>query len=189
MLLSSCFLSLWQMLISIIEFFPLESTFGFRILQNTEFLKVTINRSHHIERKLFLLIFLHLCFERHRDTEHKLGRGRERRHRIWSRLQAPSCQHRAWRRARTHKLWDRDLSQSRMLNRLSHPGAPTLKGNFILGLENASTFTGCELFRPWSDFSIKSTLISPARFYFSFLPVLQHLNVCQLFGPFAFCGQ
>ena len=55
-----------------------------------------------------------------------MGEGqRERgRHRIWSRLQVPSCQHRARCRARTHTLWDHDLSRSRIPNRLSHPGAP-----------------------------------------------------------------
>ena len=59
------------------------------------------------------------------ETEHQWGRGRERRrHRIPSRLQALSCQHRARCGTRTHKLWDRDLTWSRMLNRLSHPGAP-----------------------------------------------------------------
>ena len=41
--------------------------------------------------------------ETERDIEHKWGRGRERgRHRIGSRLQALSCQHRARRGARTH---------------------------------------------------------------------------------------
>ena len=51
--------------------------------------------------------------------------GRERgRHRIRNRLQVPSCQHTAWHVAWTHEPWDHDLSQSRMLNRLSHPGTP-----------------------------------------------------------------
>ena len=66
-------------------------------------------------------------FLRQRETEHEheQGRGRERgRHRIRSRLQAPSCQHRARRGARTHGLRDQDLSGSRMPNRLSYPGAP-----------------------------------------------------------------
>ena len=76
----------------------------------------------------YLLIF---CFnvysflrERHRDRE-QAGEGqRERgRHRIQSRLQAPSCQHRARCRARTHEPRDCDLSQSRTFNRLSHSGA------------------------------------------------------------------
>ena len=58
--------------------------------------------------------------------EHEWGRGRERgRPRIRSRLQALSCQHRARRGARTHRLRDHDLSRSRTLNRLSHPGALT----------------------------------------------------------------
>ena len=59
--------------------------------------------------------------ERERETEHESGRSRERgRHRIQSRLQALSHQHRAWRRAQTHKLWDHNLSQSWLLNWLSH---------------------------------------------------------------------
>ena len=68
---------------------------------------------------LFLCLFI---FERQSTSR---GRGRERgRHRIRNRLQTLSCQHRAWRGARTHGLWDHDLSWSQMLNRLSHPGAP-----------------------------------------------------------------
>ena len=62
---------------------------------------------------------------RQRETEHEQGRGRERgRHRTQSRLQALHCQHRARYRAWTHKLWDCDLSRSRMLNWLSDSGAP-----------------------------------------------------------------
>ena len=65
-------------------------------------------------------------FLRERDTECQPGRGRERerkRHGIWSRLQALSCQHRAQHGTWTHKLQDHDLSWSWMLNRLSHLGA------------------------------------------------------------------
>ena len=59
------------------------------------------------------------------ETGCKWGRGRERgKHRIWSGLQALSCQHRALCRAQTHKPRDHDLSWSQMLDRLSHPGAP-----------------------------------------------------------------
>ena len=47
-------------------------------------------------------------------------------HRIQSRLQALSCQHRAWCKAQTHRLWDHDLSRSRTLNRLNQPGVPVL---------------------------------------------------------------
>ena len=65
---------------------------------------------------LFLRECAHAC---------KLGRGRERgRHRIWSRIQALSCQHRARYGARTHEPRDSDLSRSQMLNQPSHPGAP-----------------------------------------------------------------
>ena len=48
-----------------------------------------------------------------RETECKWGRAeRERgRQRIWSRLQAQSCQYRARFGAWTHQLWDHDLSQ------------------------------------------------------------------------------
>ena len=65
-------------------------------------------------------------WKRERERERERERGRQRaRHRIWSRLQALSCQQRARRRAQTHGLWDHDLSQSQMLNLLSHPGAPS----------------------------------------------------------------
>ena len=68
---------------------------------------------------LFFYVYLFL-----RETECERGRGRERgRHRIRSRLQAPSCQHRAQCGAQTHEPWDHDLSWSRILNWLSHPGA------------------------------------------------------------------
>ena len=54
------------------------------------------------------------------------GGGAEREgDRIWSRLQALSCQHRARCGAQTHELWDHDLGQSQTLNQLSHPGAPS----------------------------------------------------------------
>ena len=65
--------------------------------------------------------------EREREKVHKQGRSRERgRHRIRSWLQALSCQHRAEHGARTQEERDHDLSSSRTLNQLSHPGAPSL---------------------------------------------------------------
>ena len=74
-------------------------------------------------RTLFKFFFYIFFWET--ETEHKWGRGRERRrHRIWSRLQALSCQRRARRGARTHKPWDHDESQSQTPNWLSHPGTP-----------------------------------------------------------------
>ena len=57
---------------------------------------------------------------------------RERgRHRIRSRLQEPSCQRRARRWVWTYRLWDHDLSWSRLLNRLSNLGTPKIFLMFI----------------------------------------------------------
>ena len=62
-----------------------------------------------------------------RERQHEQGRGGERgRHRIRSRLQALSCQHRVQCGAWMHEPWDRDLSQSQRLNQLIHPGAQNL---------------------------------------------------------------
>ena len=56
------------------------------------------------------------------QSKHKLGRDRERG------TEDPKwglCwQQTAWCRTRTHEPRDHDVSQSQMLNRLSHPGAP-----------------------------------------------------------------
>ena len=53
--------------------------------------------------------------ERERDRAEQ-GRGRERgRHRIWSRLQALSCQHRARRGAQTSQPWDPGWAKVRRL--------------------------------------------------------------------------
>ena len=65
------------------------------------------------------LVFI---FERERQSMSS-GRAERGRHRIESRLQALSHQHRAQCGARTHELRDGDLNLSQMLNRLSHPGA------------------------------------------------------------------
>ena len=73
----------------------------------------------------YLSFFNVYLFLRQRETGCERGRGRERgRHRIGNRLQALSCQHRAQHGARTHGPRDHDLSRSRPLNQLSHPGAP-----------------------------------------------------------------
>ena len=76
-----------------------------------------------------ILIFLMFIYFWQRERQNMSRGGAERggRHRIWSGLQALSCQHRAWHRAQTHRVWDHDLSWSRTLNRLSHPGAPKMK--------------------------------------------------------------
>ena len=72
---------------------------------------------------VFFLMFI--IFERERETECEQGRGRERgRHRIRDGFQALSCQHRAQHGAWTHEPPNHDLSRSRTLHRLSHPGAP-----------------------------------------------------------------
>ena len=64
--------------------------------------------------------------DRERETKCEQRRGRNRgRHRIGSRFQTLSCQHRAQCGAWTHKPWDRDLNWSWMLNRLSYPGTPS----------------------------------------------------------------
>ena len=72
---------------------------------------------------IYLFIKKNLClFLKARETEHEWERGRERgRHRIRSSLQALS-----WCGFWTHRLQDHDLSQSRLLNWLSHPGAPQM---------------------------------------------------------------
>ena len=78
----------------------------------------------HLFCSLFFNVYL---FLRETETEQEQGRSRERgRHRIGSRLQALSHHHRAQCGALTHKQQDHDLSRSRTLSRLSHPGAPML---------------------------------------------------------------
>ena len=69
-----------------------------------------------------------------REREREWGKGRARgRHRIWSRLQALSCQHRARHGAQTHTLWDGDLSRSQMLNYLTNwaTQAPPCSSSFL----------------------------------------------------------
>ena len=78
-------------------------------------------------KKKFFLMFTYFW---DRERQGMNGGGSERgRHRIWNRLRALSCQHRARRGARTRKPWDHDPSWSRTLYPLSHPGVPIL---FIL---------------------------------------------------------
>ncbi|VFV25970.1 Hypothetical predicted protein [Lynx pardinus] len=78
--------------------------------------------------------FLSLPPERQRETEHKWGRDRERRrHRIRSRLQALSYQHRARRGARTHEPQDHDLSHSTGFNL---PTSPKPESRSKMGFDN-----------------------------------------------------
>ena len=75
--------------------------------------------------KKFLNVYL---FERDRGSRGGAERGR---HRIRSRLEASSCQHKAQHRARTHKLWNPDLSWSWTLNWATQ--APHMS-SFLLGI-------------------------------------------------------
>ena len=81
-----------------------------------------------------------------KEGQRERGRGR---YRTWSRLQALSCHHRAWRGARTHKPWDHDLSWSQRLNRLNHPGSLNflfLMNSFLcISFWDISDFTICFL--------------------------------------------
>ena len=72
--------------------------------------------------------FFNIClFLRDRERQ-SMSEGRAERervgHRIRSRLQALSCQHRARRGAQPHQRQDHNLSRSQTFNQLSHPGAP-----------------------------------------------------------------
>ena len=92
--------------------------YSFRWGWRVSFIPLTLSFFNFFFKFIYLLL-------REREREHtNWGRDRERRHRIWSRLQALSCQPRGRRGARTHEPWDRDLSLSQTLNRLSPPGAP-----------------------------------------------------------------
>ena len=58
-------------------------------------------------KSLYILMFTHFLKDRARAGEGQ----RERETQNQSKLQALHWQHRAWCRARTHELWDHDLSQ------------------------------------------------------------------------------
>ena len=82
----------------------------------TEVTKSSPCRESWVQRFFFCLFI----FERERVSRGGAKREREKeRQRTWSRLQAPSCQHRAWLRAPTHEPWDHDLSRSGTLNWLA----------------------------------------------------------------------
>ena len=84
----------------------------------------TLNRLRHPGAPAIIFLMFIYFWERQRQS--MSGGGAEREgDRIWNRLRALSCQHRARHGARTHKLWDHDPSQSQTPNQRSHPGAPT----------------------------------------------------------------
>ena len=68
--------------------------------------------------------FLNVYFWDREKDRVWVGEGQRGRHKIRNRLQALSHQHSALCGAWTHKWQDHDLSWSRMLNWLSHAGAP-----------------------------------------------------------------
>ena len=73
-------------------------------------------------KKFFFIVYF---WQRERDRAWA-GEGQRKRgrHRIGSRPQALSCQHRAQRGARTQEQQDHDLDRSWTLKQLSHPDAP-----------------------------------------------------------------
>ena len=73
-----------------------------------------------LNKCLFFFVYVYLW-----ERQSVSGEGAERergRHRIWNKLQALSCQHRARCGPWTREQPDHDLGWSRMLNWLSHPG-------------------------------------------------------------------
>ena len=126
-------------------------------------------------RSFIFLIFLCLfIFERKRDRVRAGSARGKGRHRIWSRLQAPSHQPRARRGARTHGPRDRDLSRSRMPNQLSHPGAPVFlifKNSSFCLLYGLLAFKGA-----LSDISLRI----PVKISF------QGQNLCFFWSPIRF---
>ena len=89
-----------------------------------------LNRLSHPGAPNFFCLFQ--TSEGERERENMSGRGRERgTHRIWCRLQALNCQHKGQSKAWTREPWGHDLSQSRMLNHLSHPGTPEIRASYL----------------------------------------------------------
>ena len=100
---------------------------GSHELRDHDWAEVGCLTSWTTQAPLIFIFFNVYLFLTGRKTKHEWRRGREGgRHRIWSRLQALSFQHRAPCGTRTHRPWDHDLSWSPTLNWLSHPGAPSL---------------------------------------------------------------
>ena len=117
-------------------------------------------------------IFFNVYFwERDRVWAGGGDRERERgRHRIWSRLQALSCQHRGRRGAQTHGPQDHDLRWSQTLNQLSHPGAPISCVLLIFSFSPSPHHCCLSLFSTgnWQSLCSPSTLISSVKFTPSF---------------------
>ena len=100
-------------------------TYSEKIIQYWEAVKFMEKNGSFPNSSLFHFSNFYLFLRERKKQNVSRGEAERGRHRIWSRLQALSCQHRVPRGARTHEIRDRDLSQSRTLNQLSHPGAPS----------------------------------------------------------------
>ena len=72
-------------------------------------------------KKSFLFCLMFIYFWEREAVWAGEGQRDRGTHRIRSRLQALSCQHRARRGAQTHELWDHDLSRSRTSNLTEPP--------------------------------------------------------------------
>ena len=96
-----------------------------KIIQYWEAVKFMEKNGSFPNSSLFHFSNFYLFLRERKKQNVSRGEAERGRHRIWSRLQALSCQHRAWCRAWTHKPRDHDLSRSWSLNQLSYPGAPT----------------------------------------------------------------
>ena len=104
---------IWNFHFSIIRFYHAYPCFPHSIPEDQDW---------DLKNIFFQCLFI---FERDRESVSEQVRDRERgRYRIWSRLQALSCQRKAQNRAWTHKPWDHDLNWSWTLNRLSHQATP-----------------------------------------------------------------
>ena len=104
-------------------------------------------------KKILNVYFWEREIERVQAHEWRRGRERGRHTEIWSRLQAPSCQHRAWHGARTQEPQDRDLSWSWIPNWLSYSGTPKITV-FIRKL-HVPKVTFKTHFFPWEDKALK----------------------------------
>ena len=97
-----------------------------------------------------------------RVRKSKSRRGAEREtHRIWSGLQALSCQHRARRGAPAHKLRDHALSWSRTLNRPEPPRLPLLFSfrGFFWDIRRLRDWAVSSLTCPSKAFFISATVV------------------------------
>ena len=82
-----------------------------------------------------------------------------------------SCQHRTWAGAWTHEPQDHDLSRSWMLNRLSHPGAPTVISSISTATSpplsdipsNCATWTGGPTGTPRTDSTSGHGRVAPVQ--------------------------